>query len=71
MEKYILNKSLITDEQGVTHETYGITCGERIITDISTNKQSIESLIKKANKTGLSPIHLDDVIEDFLVDFKI
>lgn len=68
---YILNESKITDEQGVVHTTYGITCGERVILDISTNKQSIESLIKKANKTGLSPIHLDDVIEDFLVDFEI
>lgn len=71
MENYTLNESIITDEQGVTHKTYGITYKKRVIPDISTNKQSIETLIKKANKTGLSPIHLDDVIEDFLVDFEI
>lgn len=68
---YTLNESAITDEQGITHKTYGITCEERIILDISTNKQSTETLIKKANEMGLSPIHLDDVIEDFLVDLKI
>lgn len=68
---YKLNQSTVTDENNSEHDTYGITCGERTIKDISTDKQRIEALIELCNSLELSPIHLDDVIEDFLVDFKI
>ncbi len=66
-----LNKSTIIDEDGNEIETYGITCGERVVKDISTDKQKVEVLIDKCNKNNVSPIHLDDIIDDFLVDLQV
>lgn len=36
------------------------------IRDVTPNKTEIEDLVQKCNAFGLSPIHLVDVIEDFL-----
>ncbi len=36
------------------------------IEDITISKEKITSLIKQCNEKGLSPIHIYDVIEDFL-----
>ena len=36
------------------------------VRDVTTNKIEIENLVQKCNAFGLSPIHLVDVIEDFL-----
>lgn len=66
-----LNKATIIDQNGNAVETYGITCDDREIKDISTNKEKVESLINLCNKNNLSPMHLDDVIEDFLVDLQV
>ena len=66
-----LNKATIIDEDGNAIESYGITCGEREIKDISTNKQKVENLIHLCNEKKLSPIHLDDIIDDFLVDLQV
>ena len=36
------------------------------VRDVTTSKTEIEDLVQKCNAFGLSPIHLVDVIEDFL-----
>ena len=36
------------------------------VRDVTPNKTEIENLVQKCNAFGLSPIHLVDVIEDFL-----
>ena len=36
------------------------------VRDVTPNKTEIEDLVQKCNAFGLSPIHLVDVIEDFL-----
>ena len=36
------------------------------VRDVTPNKTEIEELAQKSNAFGLSPIHLADVIEDFL-----
>lgn len=68
---YRLNRSVVYDENGKKHNTYGISYKEREVKDISTDKHKIEKLVNLCNELELSPIHLDDVIEDFLVDFEI
>ena len=68
---YSINQTTIIDENGKTIKTYGISCGNRTIKDISTNKKKVERLVELCNKNKLSPIHLDDVIDDFLVDLQI
>jgi len=66
-----INQATIIDEDGNSIKTYGITCENRVIKDISTDKKKVESLIKLCNENNLSPIHLDDVIDDFLVDLQV
>ena len=65
---YKLNTSTVSDEDGINHKTYGITYQEKEIFDISTNKEKIKNLIALCNEQKLSPIHLNDVIDDFLVE---
>lgn len=36
------------------------------VRDVTVSKTEIENLVQKCNAFGLSPIHLVDVIEDFL-----
>ncbi len=36
------------------------------VRDVTTNKTEIEDLVQECNAFGLSPIHLVDVVEDFL-----
>lgn len=47
---------------------YGIQCGEIIIKDITFDKQKLQKLVYYMNHYRLDPIHLYDVIEDFLAD---
>ena len=46
--------------------TYGIKCDEVSVKDVSPNKEEVTELIDRLNKYGLSPCHLQDVIEDFI-----
>ena len=40
----------------------------RSVTDLTTDKARASSLVERCNRLALSPIHLDDVIEDFLAE---
>ena len=65
--------SLATDEDGISHTTYGIVAegqdGATLdrIDDITRHKSSLETLVLKMNQNHLSLRHFRDVIEDFLV----
>ena len=39
-----------------------------IISDISSEKEKVEDLVRKCNLLELSPIHFHDVVEDFLAE---
>ena len=58
----------IVEEQ--SHIGYGIGChaDNSAFEDISMDQLSITKLISLCNKLKLSPVHLEDVVEDFLVD---
>ena len=68
---YTINESKVTNEENEIILSYGISFGEKQIKDISVNKTKIETLINLCNKNNLSPIHIYDVIDDFLVDLNI
>lgn len=51
---------------GVVKTTYGIKCDEVSVKDVSPNKEEVTELIDRLNKYGLSPCHLQDVIDDFI-----
>ena len=48
--------------------TDGIASIVASVSDISNNKTRIEQLVDLFNRMELSPIHLDDVIADFLAE---
>ena len=57
--------------------SYGITLCQtdagvpiiiRSVTDLTTDKARATSLVERCNRLALSPIHLDDIIEDFLAE---
>lgn len=68
---YKLVKSKVKNDEGNIFDTYGISCKETVVEDISTDKSSVERLVGLCNELELSPVHLYDVIDDFLVDNKI
>ena len=66
-----INESKVTNEENEIILSYDISFGEKQIKDISVNKTKIETLINLCNQNNLSPIHIYDVIDDFLVDLNI
>ena len=57
---------------GYKYTGYGIciknrdTGESRIISDISVRRKDVEELIERCNRLELDPIHIEDVIDDFL-----
>lgn len=45
---------------------YGIGCRWREILGLSHNRQAVEWLVEGCNTLELDPIHLEDVVQDFL-----
>lgn len=45
---------------------YGIKYGNLQIDDISADKDKVEKFVDDINKYQLSPIHLGDVVDDFV-----
>ena len=63
-----------TDNSGIV--SYGIILSDgntpvRVIEDISREREEIELLTQIFNDEGLDPIHLDQAVEDFLIDRQI
>ena len=64
--------------EGKCYTTYGIAaralCGSEqnsvtvaSVPDISTDGEAVDALVARCNRLALSPIHLNDVVEDFLL----
>lgn len=68
---YKLIETTITDENGKQYSSYGIMHESKTVKDISLDKEKILKLIKACNEGNLSTLHIDDIVEDFLVDLKI
>ena len=66
MRKYKLFVSFDKDEQGKFCKCYGVKYGGTVIEDITFSKEKITPLIKTMNELVLEPVHLFDVIQDFL-----
>ena len=69
--KYVMICDTYEDEVG-THTGYGIAvvdCRANTIsaaTDLSSNKSEVAELVSRCNELELSPVHVKDVVEDFL-----
>ncbi len=64
--KYI-EESLRCEELG-EYNTYGIESDDRvfILHDVSCNKDDIEDIVHRLNERDVSPIHIEDVINDMM-----
>ena len=70
---YEVVKETVTSEFLEKYITYGIKVTRNgslieLISDISTDRQKAERLASLCNDGQLHPIHIYDIIEDFLVD---
>ena len=55
--------------EGKEYRVYGIRYSDAIfVEDVTTDRARIEGLIADCNKYSLDPIHLMNVIEDFLAE---
>ncbi|MBE6631634.1 MAG: hypothetical protein E7623_02910 [Ruminococcaceae bacterium] len=75
-ERYILIESSFLSN-GVRNTTYGIAYTDfsngipvilKAIPDLSTNKDRVQYLAVLCTELQLSPLHLRDVIDDFLAE---
>lgn len=68
---YLLLEDSVTYE-GKTYCTYGVAevrLGEgdrEEYHDLCTDREAVAAFVEKCNKLNLEPIHLKDVVEDFL-----
>ena len=56
-----------------SYRSYGLVVKEddttlKQIDDVSLEKNDVVNLVKLCNKLELSPVHIDDVIEDFMAE---
>ena len=67
---YFLTKDKVIVE-GREYTVYGMKYNDGpFAADLSTDKHSVQRLVEKCNEYQLEPIHMFDVIEDFLAEFK-
>ena len=74
---YVCTREQITHEELGTVWTYGILVqfgrdGTPLhYPDVSTDGELVRQLVERMNELELDPVHVEDVIEDFLVDFAL
>ena len=69
---YSIRQDMLEDENIGQYISFGIDILKdgkpiRVIKDVSPNKKRLCSLVNLLNKLQPSLIHIDDIIEDFLV----
>ena len=65
-----IQQTLTTDELG-TYVTYGIRASSEetqlaFVSDVSTDESAVRHLAERCTEQQLDPVHLENVIEDFL-----
>lgn len=71
--RYVPVQEPLKDEDGNGYVSYGISIRSvedelAFVSDISTDFDKVRQLADLCTEQELDPIHLNDVIEDFLVD---
>ena len=61
----VCEKTVETEERGRLL-LYGLTGGGYRIDGVSVSRAEMERLAEQCNRLGLSPVHLRDVVVDFL-----
>ena len=66
MKKDEIKMYELTEQKKNDISVYGVKYGDLQIDDISADKDKVEKFVDDINKYQLSPIHLCDVVEDFM-----
>lgn len=66
MKKDEIKMYELTEQKKNDISVYGIKYGNLQIDDISTDKGRVKKFVDDINKYQLSPIHLGDVVVDFV-----
>lgn len=66
MEKRTKEMYELTEQKKSDISVYGVKYGDLQIDDISADKDRVEKFVNDINKYQLSPIHLGDVVADFV-----
>jgi hypothetical protein len=56
----------LTEQKKNDISVYGVKYGDLQIDDISADKDRVKKFVDDINKYQLSPIHLGDVVDDFV-----
>lgn len=56
----------LTEQKKNNISVYGVKYGDLQIDDISADKDRVKKFVDDINKYQLSPIHLGDVVDDFV-----
>ena len=56
-------------EDGANYVGWGIEGGGLRVEDVSTEEADVRALAALLNREGVEPVHLLDIISDFLADF--
>lgn len=56
----------LTEQKKNDISVYGVKYGNSQIDDISADKDRVKKFVDDINKYQLSPIHLGDVVDDFV-----
>lgn len=67
MSRYSCFKERINDPELGNYTTYGIRLRITItVSDLSLDRKRVKHLVKLCNQGDLDPIHLPEIVEDFL-----
>ena len=66
MEKRTKEMYELTEQKKNDISVYGVKYGDLQIDNISADKDRVEKFVNDINKYQLSPIHLGDVVADFV-----
>ncbi|MDD5795319.1 MAG: DUF6514 family protein [Oscillospiraceae bacterium] len=69
------NYAVLKENNSLNDETFGIVISEdenilRTFKDITYSQNTINTFAELCNRCQISPIHFDDVLENFLTDFE-
>nr|DAF85526.1 MAG TPA: hypothetical protein [Siphoviridae sp. ct5jB2] len=66
MKKDEIKMYELTEQKKNDISVYGVKYGDLQIDDISADKDKVRKFVNDINKYQLSPIHLGDVVDDFV-----
>jgi len=65
---WTITEKRYTSETGEHYTGYGVTFGECTVDDITPNRSAIDRLLAALNRYEASPLHIYDIIENFLAE---